>query len=162
MLSAGSRKLKGVDCSKFAAVMGTGLPSTSHERPVAVAMMFETTVCAIWTGLGIKNNFTPPAMIASSTSKTFTIGKNRALPEGTVIVRTVVPPRLPARNQTRPLWLTAANCPVVSVSGFSEAGVSKAQRHHLVARSEADGCADCARAACESGEQAHVKSANAK
>src|SRR5437868_5285685 len=78
-------------------------------------------------------------MIASSTSKTFAIGKNRALPEGTVMVRTVVPPKLPARNQTRPLWLTAANCPVVSVSGFSEAGVSKAHFHHLVARSEAGG-----------------------
>src|SRR5262245_2054486 len=79
-------------------------------------------------------------MVASSTSKTFTIGKNRALPEGTVIVRTVVPPVLPARNQTRPLgWFTAANCPVVSVSGFSEAGVSKAHCHQLVARCEGGG-----------------------
>src|SRR5262249_38754256 len=78
-------------------------------------------------------------MVASSTSKTFTIGKNRALPAGTVTVRTVVPPVLPARNQTRPRWVTAAKWPVVSVSGFSEAGVSKAHFHHLVARCEAGG-----------------------
>src|SRR5215510_9192320 len=78
-------------------------------------------------------------MIPSSASNKFTIGKNRALPEGTVIVRTVVPPTLPARNQTRPLWLTAANCPVVSVSGFSEAGVSKTHCHQRVARCEAGG-----------------------
>ena len=55
------------------------------------------------------------------------------------MVRTVVPLGLPARNQTRPLWLTAPNCPVVSVSGFSEVGVSKAHCHHLVARCEAGG-----------------------
>src|SRR5262245_35175595 len=78
-------------------------------------------------------------MRASSTSKMSTIGKNRALPEGKVIVQTVVPPTLPARNQTRPLWLTAANCPVVSVSGFSEAGVSNAHCHQVVARCEAGG-----------------------
>src|SRR5215510_10027754 len=78
-------------------------------------------------------------MIASSASKKFTTGKNSALPEGTVTVRTVVPPLLPARNQTRPLWLTAANCPVVSVRGFSEAGGSKAHCHQLVARCEAGG-----------------------
>src|SRR5262245_62050058 len=78
-------------------------------------------------------------MIASSTSKTFTIGKNRALPEGTVTVRTVVLPTLPARNQTRPLWLMAANCPVVSVSGFSKDGVSTAHCHQLVARCEGGG-----------------------
>src|SRR5215470_14455001 len=79
-------------------------------------------------------------MAASSTSKTFTIGKNRALPEGTVTVRTVVPPVLPARNHSGPLgWFTAPNCPVVSVSGFSEAGVSKAHCHQLVARCEAGG-----------------------
>src|SRR6266446_2079506 len=79
-------------------------------------------------------------MVASSTSKKFTIGKNRALPAGTVKVRTVVPPVLPARNQTAPLgWFTAANRPVVSVSGFSDAGVSKAHCHQRVAKCEAGG-----------------------
>ena len=62
------------------------------------------------------------------------MGKNRALPCGTVTVRVTGPVVVvPARNQTGPCWPTPAKAPLVSLSGLMSAGMDSAQVHQSAA-----------------------------
>src|SRR5213592_2201466 len=56
-------------------------------------------------------------------------GTKMALPDGTLQVRSAEFPKVPAANQTGPLWPSAQNSPVVSLRGLRSAGMLKAHCH---------------------------------
>src|SRR4030095_3042779 len=59
-----------------------------------------------------------------------TMGKNSAVPGGTVQARSKVPPKTePAKNHTGPLWPSAQWAPVASKTGFVAAGMENAHCH---------------------------------
>ena len=59
------------------------------------------------------------------------MGKNRAVPAGTVMLRVAVPEKMvPARNHTLPDCPTAALAPVSSISGLDAAGMAMIHSSH--------------------------------